>query len=249
MRAGMTRRMSLPWLVSLLALASCAPQHPPTLESIVEANASARGGARALGGVRSIRMELEIAEPKFTVRGVYRATRAGMMRIDIFAGAERVFTEAVAGDGAWQMLQGQTTGSDSSEDGRKALRRGLVDNLYGLFEQPALGYRLSYAGEDTKDGRQFWVVDQTAPDGFAIRLYVDPESRFVARAIERSALHPDVDSTAARFETRYSDFRATDGVVYHRKSEKVNLDTGAVAQTVTVKAIEINPPLDANSQY
>ena len=95
-----------------------------TLDKLVERHTEARGGAAALEIIRSSRTELEISEPAFTVRGDYVANRDGYMRIDVFAGAERVFTEALGPDGGWQLLQGESVAIGLSADGEKALRRG-----------------------------------------------------------------------------------------------------------------------------
>jgi len=84
---------------------------------------------------------LEITEPGFTVRGDYVATREGYMRIDIYSG-----DEALGPDGGWQLLQGETVSTDLSADEERALRRGLIGNLYGLHKLAGLDYELSLAG-------------------------------------------------------------------------------------------------------
>jgi hypothetical protein len=75
------------------------------------------------------------------------------MRIDVFAGEDRVFTEALGPEGGWQMF-GDGTIADLSEDGDAALRRGVIANLYGLHELPALGYTLNFLGASERNGTQ-----------------------------------------------------------------------------------------------
>lgn len=215
-----------------------------TLARLVAANTKARGGAATIANVHSVAFELEITEPKFTVSGRYIATRDGFMRIDILAGGERVYTEALGPDGAWQMRKGETVGSPESEAGAATLRRGVVGNLYGLNELRGLGYSLAFVGFETLDGQEYWTLETTAPDGFSDTLYLDKRTWLVARKIDTSALHPDVDATEKRFETLELDYRPTAGMEFARRSEKRDLDTGAIVQTVLVKSVTVNPAID-----
>lgn len=232
--------------IAALFLSACQPPRPQqmTLQTLLDRNAEARGGAQAIESVHAIDLDLEIAEPKFTVTGRYRATRDGKMRIDIFADGERVYTEALGPDGAWQMKRGETTGAPESAAGAAALKRGIAGNLYGLHELRGLGYRLNFTGTQNRAGEDYWVIEKVAPDGLSETLYLDKDAYLVAREIETSALHPDIDSTLARFETLKLDYQDTGGVLFARKSEKRNLDTDEVVQTTLVKAVHINPEID-----
>ena len=125
----------------LVFVTSCAPDPDPgmTLERLLEAHAEARGGKAALENLQSMTVDLEIVEPDFTVTGQYRASRDGRMRIDVYAGDQRVFTEALGPDGGWQMF-GDGKVADLSPGRDVALQRGVIGNLHGLHELPALGY-------------------------------------------------------------------------------------------------------------
>ncbi len=203
-------RYALSVLLMLLVI-GCSPapeQHnPPSLDELLARHTEARGGAAAIEGVRTIKVELEIVEPTFTVTGTYVATREGHMRIDVFADGNRVFTEALGPDGGWQMF-GDGRVADLSEDGKKALVRGIAGNLFGLHERVALGYKLELFGDVTKGGNPYFELEETTPDGFAKRLYMDPVSYQISGEIRTSALHPDVDNTEQRQESRNMDFRA-----------------------------------------
>ena len=121
----MVRRI-IPSLFAALVLVGCQAIEPVDLTQLIERHTESRGGKQAIEHVHSLRFDLEITEPGFTVRGDYLATRDGYMRIDIYSGDERVFTEALGPDGGWQLLQGATVPTDLSEDGEKALARGLT---------------------------------------------------------------------------------------------------------------------------
>jgi len=236
---------TLPCFALALLLLACRTDDQVGLEQLIERHAESRGGTQAIENVHALRFSLEITEPGFTVRGDYVANRDGYVRIDIYAGDERVFTEALGPDGGWQLLQGTTIPTDLSEDGEGALRRGLIGNLYGLHELSRLGYELSLAEPATQDSGNYWAIDQVAPDGYSTRLFLDKSTFLVTREIETSALHPDLDATKAQVETHFADYEAVDGVLFSRHAEKVDTATGTVVQTVVLQEIEVNPTIDA----
>ena len=167
------------------------------------------------------------------------------MRIDIYSGNERVFTEALGPDGGWQLLQGATVPRDLSEDGEKAIERGLIGNLYGLHELSQFNYTLSLSETEAEDAANFWAIDQVGPDGYSKRLFMDKSSFLITRTLDTSALHPDLDATRSRTETRYTDFEAIAGILFARVTEKIDTASARVVQTVVVKQIDINPTIDA----
>lgn len=228
----------------VVLLAGCASPRSMDLETLLARHAEARGGPAVIENLRSMRVDLEITEPGFTVTGRYVAAREGYARIDIYADGSRVFTEAVSPDGGWQWSQGQAAATDLSADGEATLRKGLVGNLYALHQLPALGYELSLAGRVRRDDQEFWAIDQTAPDGEPKRIMLDTESFLVVRELENSALHPDIDATVQAQETVLADHRATDGIVLARREETRDRNTGELLQRITVTNVEINPPID-----
>lgn len=234
------------FLFTALLLVSCQANDRVSLGQLIERHTESRGGEQAIENVHSLRFDLEITEPGFTVRGDYVATRDGYMRIDIYSGNERVFTEALGPGGGWQLLRGATVSTDLSADGERALKRGLIGNLYGLHELSKLGYELSFAEIEMRDAESFWAIDQVAPDGYSKRLFVDKSSFLISREIEISALHPDLDSIETQMETNFEDFEAFAGVLFARLIEKIDTTTQQVVQAVVVKEIDINPTIDAS---
>ena len=234
--------------VMLFGIAACT-QSPSektqtmTLERLLELHADARGGKAALESVNAVDIRINITEPTFVVEGHYRASREGRMRIDIFADGQRVFTEAMNVDKGWQMF-GDSEIADLSAEGEAALRRGIESNLYALHELPTLGYKLELLGETQRNGSVYWEVERTAPDGFSDHLFLEKASYLIASSIETSALHPDLDSTQVRKESLNSDFQEQDGIVFSRRSDTRNIETGEVVQTIIVTARTLNPTLD-----
>ena len=239
----MTGRITLIGLMILLASA-CSPNTPSmTLDELLNRHTQARGGAAAIESVNSITIEALIVEPEFTLTGNYVATRDEWMRIDVYADGVRVFSEALGPDGGWQMF-GDGTVADLSPGGAEALYRGVAGNLFGLHELPAMGFELALVGKTPRNTGSYWEIEKTSPDGFSEHIFIDPDTFLIASEVQTSALHPDIDATETRQEDFSSDYRVTAGVLFPEKSEKRNIDTGEVMQTVTVNSRRVNAPVD-----
>jgi hypothetical protein len=232
--------------IAALLLVGCEASDRVSVDRLIERHTESRGGAEAIEKVHSLRLTLEITEPGFVVRGDYVATRDGYMRIDIYSDNERVFTEALGPGGGWQLMQGATVATDLSEDGEKALTRGLIGNLYGLHELSKLNYTLSLSEIEAEDAESSWAIDQVGPDGHSKRLFMDQSSFLITRTLDTSALHPDIDDTQSQTETRYADFETFSGVLFARRTEKIDTATAQAVQTVVVRKIDINPTIDAS---
>lgn len=210
---------------------------------VLDRHAAARGGKAAIEAIRSIEVELTIDEG-WVVDGVYRATRDGDMRIDVFADGERVFTEGLHDGAAWAMQQGERGGSPITDEEARILWRGVLNNLYGLHELERQGVEVAVSGPREIDGERFWIVDLRHQDGFEERLYLDHDTYLVVRRRSDHALHPAVDPEVRRYETRYSDFRPVAGVLYPFVTEKFDLDSGERVQLTTKRSITVNSITD-----
>ena len=230
-------------LVLYLFLSACMQKPEMTLSRLLDNHAEARGGYETLQAIQTMDVKLEIVEPDFTVTGHYRASRDGVMRVDIFVGNTRVFTEALGRNGGWQM-SGDGTVKDLSPEGAAKLQRGIISNLYSLNELPSLGYKLTLVGSTQRNGSEFWEVEKRHPDGFSENLFLDKDTFLITSSVKTSALHPDIDNAQVREETITLEHQTVAGVVYDGKSEKHNLDTGAIMQTTTVLSRVPNTSLD-----
>lgn len=223
-------------LLGLMAAAATMAERPLTLEDILASHRSAIGTA-----VAAVEIELLIEEPAFTVSANYRADRRGKMRIDVYAGDERVFTEALDGDGGWQQHGESAEREALSDTGRAALRRGIIANVYALHERPDHGYTLSLDGTSTINGVQHWQVRSRAPDGFEEVFLLDTRSALIVQKRERSALHPDIEATEVNRVTILSDYRPVGGRQIAHRMQTIDADSGDVLQTTTVQAARITP--------
>jgi outer membrane lipoprotein-sorting protein len=220
-------------------------EQPLTLDDIIARNTEAMGGPAAIEGVKTIEVELHIVDPGFEVDGTYHAARPNRMRIDVKADGKRVFVEAFDGKRGWQW-NGKGEAVEASPKATAALRRGveLPGKLYGLHELTGRGYRVELAGREKIEGIDYYALKVRSNDGFDATFYVDPTTWLITRRRDVRPLHVDVDPTPTTIEHRSSDFRKVGGIPFAFHSEEVDLQTGKVLETTTVKEIRINPSID-----
>lgn len=235
--------------VALIA-AGCAtgPADEPAATAAVQDDIIARhvaavGGEDAIEAVEAIEVRLQIQEPGFAVTGHYRARRDGRMRIDIYAGDERVFSEGFDGEAGWQLTQDAEEGVDMSPEGEAAVRRGVIGNLYGVHEREQFGATVT-SGEIVIDEATYPTISIVYADGFEALLILDPETYLVARTRSDAALHPDIDPTERRLETYYADMREVDGVMRSFLQQTNDMETGAPTQITIIENVISNPEID-----
>jgi hypothetical protein len=176
------------------------------------------------------------------VRASYRAT-PDLMRIDIFAGGQRVYSEGLDAHSSWAWEGGKPAAADASPEGAKAIRHGIEFNLFGLHRFRARGHRLELAGREAVDGVDYHVIRVVMADGFETFRYIDPSSWMIGRSRDVRAIHPDTDQTKKLLENVYEDFRPVDGVMTSFRSHQADVATGAVLQRTQLIGQRNNPPV------
>jgi len=233
--------------LALITLCSCTASPPrDELRALIDRHTEARGGRAAIEAVQAVEIELEIEEPTFKVRGRYVATRAGLMRIDVYSGAERVFSEGFDGARGWELAQDQTVGKVASDKGTAALRHGVEFpfKLFGLHELPGRGHHLEALGRERIDGVDYFAVGLTLNDGYRVTYYLDPASTLITRERQTRALHVDIDPTEELIETRYEDYRPVAGVLYPFRQVESSVASGQWLSRSTTLAVKVNPAID-----
>lgn len=243
---GMTHtRNALLVLLPAIFVAGCHEQsHSLSLDEIIERNTDAMGGRAAIEAVQSIQIDLHIKDPSFEVDGTYYAARPGKMRIDVSAEGKHVFTEAFDGQSGWQW-EGKGEQKPATEKATAALRHGveLPGKLFGLHELKGRGHRMKSLRREQIDGVNYYVLQLILNDGYALSLYVDPNSWLVTRRRDVRPLHVDADPTPTTIEHVGSDFRDVNGVKFPFLTAETDLNTGKLLESTITKSVKINPML------
>lgn len=235
--------------VLLLAAAPVYAADPQTdLATILADNAEAHGGD-AYADIQSVRHRLLIKEPTFQVEATYTAARDGRMRIDIYSGGNRVFSEGLNGECGWAWQPGGPESGDEPQvepcvgpEETAALRHGtqMPGHFFTLEDVRDHGANVELIGEEKADSGAQWQLRVTLPDGFERDYFIDQESKLIVKARDQRAFHPGIDPTEITVESRYSEPRTIDGVLRYMKQENVNATTGEWLGTTTVLTIEHN---------
>ena len=242
-------RAALAMAAAFLMATGCAeaPDTEPglTADEVIARHVEAVGGADAIDALENIRIRPEVIEPEFTIVGDYRATRNGRMRVDIYIGSERVFSEGIDADGGWQQAGTNAPFVETTPIARAALAHGIEFNLFGLHDLEARGHRASLFGREEIDGVNYYVIHLAMEDGFERYFFVNPENWMVERYRETSALHPDIDEEERPAETIQSNFQEVCGVVRPFDTQKIDRETGEEIQRTRALSVDCN--LDPDS--
>lgn len=214
------------------------------LAEIIQRNTQAVGGQKAIESVKSIEISLRIEEPKFTIEAEYVADRKGRMRIDVYSGKLRVYTEAFDGLKGWQLgVQGKA--KDSTQQGSAALLHGIASpgKLYGLHEMTALGHTLKLLSRERIGGVNYHVIELTFADGYSLKYYVNPQSWLIDRSRGLRALHPDMDPALTVIESRFLSYRSIESVARAFRTEEWDVEKEQCLQKGTIKRIKCNVQL------
>ena len=176
---------------------------------------------------------------------VYVATRDGLMRVDITADGERIFTEALGPEGGWQWTPEDGV-TPTSEDGTAALRRGIEwpGRFRTLADMAEDGGQVELVGREERDGQGYWQVRATLPDGASKDYFIGVDNDLVVFEQSRQPMHVDIDPTPVLIETRHDLYAPVDGVLRPRLSLQVNADSGEEMGRTVVRRVEhnVSPP-------
>jgi hypothetical protein len=225
------------FLIPLLLIATTP------LESLLECQRRAAGERMTSSPPQAFEFNIRIAEPTFEVDAVYRATRDGRMRIDVFAKGNRVFAESLDGENGWQWNPEKGV-SPTNSAGTAALRHGieLPGRFFTFGELAQRGHQLEDLGEVQNQTDHFRLLNVILDDGHQKQYWLDHECR-IARHRDFRALHPDVDPTKVTIETRVDDYRVVDGLTISFRGDQYNADNDEWLGTTVVKSVLVDPDL------
>jgi hypothetical protein len=230
------RARSLLVAATLLAPAALAAQ---TVDEVVARHVAARGGARALAAVRTVRM---------TGRAMAGPGREAIVRREI-ARPDRIRTEFVfqgtTGVYVWDGTAGWAVSPlDGSLEARAlpaeaaALSAEQADFEGPLVDWKRKGHHVALVGGTTLAGGPAHELEVRLRSGLVRHLWVDAATGLLVKSAATRTLR----GHELRFETVYGDYRPTDGVTFAR-----SIETGVAGRPqrlrIVVDSVETNPVL------
>lgn len=213
----------------------------PSADEIVARHVEARGGAARLAAIRTI-----------VYRGTYREgahasdhAAMALMRpyYKLVGDPEKPdpdFAEGYDGS-AWEYYGNpgivlRTVGAPAA-----AARHGVwIDG--SLVDYREKGSTIDVLGKEPIGGRDAWRLRVTMRDGFQEDELVDAGSFLLVASRKAAPIHAFGEKVSS--ETRFSDFRPVDGVLFPFRSEEVEIGTGRVLNAMQWREIVVNRPID-----
>lgn len=233
-RAGLALIVMLSWPLA----ATGAPS--PTAEALVAAHVRALGGRAALDAVHSVIIRGRYSEGDFSIDAVQARMRPYYKLVGDPTKPPGDFAEGYDGS-PWEYygklnLVLRTVGAAAA-----ASRHG-VPILGALVDYKAQGFTITVAGTENIAGKPAWHLRVHMPDGYEEDQFLDAKSLLCVASRKVAKIHAFGAEVAT--ETRYSDFRKVDGVLFAFLAQKVEIASGKVLNTFKTRAIEINRKLD-----
>lgn len=213
-----------------------------TVEEVLQRNLEAVRVRPSESNTENTDKLLRINEADYSLIARYRASSDGYMRIDVFDGDNRIFSEGKDDAGVWEWPSGKDAPDSVSHDGVAAVEHGIEFNLFPMAELSGRGHEVELVGGESVRHKQYFVLKVTLSDGFETYRYVNAETWLVDFSRDFRAFHPGIDSTKKHIETRYDRWSQADGVVFAGRSRNIDLGTGEVIATTLVLKSNYNRP-------
>lgn len=209
---------------------------------ITGANVEARGGAAAWDGVDSLRFTgtMEIGQG-MEVPFEMLQQRPGKMCLEYEFDGDTV-TQCSDGEQGWKDIpfRGPSgpramTAEELAEATDGADPRGL------LIDSGSRGHQVTRLGRQQVDGRDVDVVSVALPSGSTRQVYLDAASGLEVMVASKRMLA----KRERRVETRFSDWKMTDGILIAR-TQTSQTEGDDASHALTIDAVEINPVIPAD---
>lgn len=239
MTTAAARLRSLPWIALALAgFLACAPA-PPTVDDIVAANLSARGGAERLRALRSLRASgVATASGGRIAHIVREIERPGRLRVE-FTSQGLTAVYVLDGDSGWFVdpLAGQFEPAPLPEE-KAAATVDQLDLEGPLLDWREKGHEVALVGRETLDGKPVDKLELKLHGGEVRFDYLDAETHLLVR----SDAVRSVRGRRVELETSYSDYRDVDGLLFPFHIETREKGRPDVLD-VAVDSFELDPEL------
>jgi len=216
----------------LCLFAVAAPVRAITAEEVAAHNLEARGGAKSLAALQSVRRTGHLVIPGFPAQISLSEVRARPDKVRQ-EGTFQGLTQVLAFDGrvGWQVqpFEGRKTPATMTEDEAKALR--LAADIEGPWiDARAKGHSLEYLGTEEVDGTMAHKIRVQLKWGDTLTVWFDPDTWMEIRDLRRTT----VRGSEQEVETYYSDYERIGGVYVPMREESGPPNSSSSTRTKSV---------------
>lgn len=229
------------WLAFVFASACTSwAQTPLSLDEILERHNQALGGKEKLDSIQTVAQHFVYREGTFVMPDAFVARMKPYyktigdphdMTIDVNEGYD---------GSAWEWYKDPGVVIRTVGDAAAATRHGLdlIDSLVDCRERCK---QIALAGPAQFAGRSAYQIHITLADGFEKDVFVDYQSFLIVGDRRSAPIHAFGQPTSS--ESRFSDYRSVEGVMFPFESQEVDIASGKELNSSTTTSIVINKQL------
>ncbi len=235
----MKRMFTLILACLFLSTLVAAPGSAQTTEQILKKMIEAQGGKKALEGIKDMTMTgtIEIVMQGLTASFTIYKKEPDKRRLDADV-MGMVFTQVYDGEKAWG-TNPQTGGIEDFDEERTVEARREAMAIISVLYPEKYGMSFVYKGKDTLDDKEYFVLEQTYPDGLVATLHLDAKTYLVykSKAIVMGPMGVEIE--AEQFNSNY---KKVNGLMIAHSI--VSFADGEESQNITVEEVNFNTGLE-----
>ncbi len=211
-----------------------------TVEEIIKRMIEVQGGKKVFESIKDMTLSgnLEVVQQGLSGSITIYKKEPDKMRRDIEI-MGMVITQAYDGETAWWNNIHQTGNIEEMEEQQAAEMKRQSLPIISLLYPEKYGFSFDYKGKEKIEDKDYFVIEETYPDGFKATLYVDTETYLIykAKAKTMSPMGFEVES-----EQFTSDYKKVDGMIVAHSM--VTFVEGEEYMKITVTSVKFNAGLE-----
>jgi outer membrane lipoprotein-sorting protein len=187
------------FLLSLMVSAGLSQDASDILEKMIEA----QGGKKVIENIKDMTSSGTLEMTQMGMSGsmtMYRK-EPDKVRMDIEV-MGMVITQAFDGETAWWVNPQTGSPEEMSEQQSESMKR-MSFGIDALLYPEKYGITYSYKGKEKIDEKEYFVLEQTFPDGFKATIYIDPKTYLSYKSKSTIVNQMGVEVEQETFETDY----------------------------------------------
>jgi outer membrane lipoprotein-sorting protein len=210
-----------------------------TVDDIVYKHIKAMGGANQIADLKSVRITANMKVMNMDMPVTTTIVQNKAFRTETTAQGMTII-QAVNGKSGWMInpMGGQSKATVMPEEAVKSMES--QKDLTGLYNYKEKGYKLTLDGEEDLDGAKVYKVTATLNSGVKQINYISKDTFYILK-IEASM---PVEGQLIKTESRQSDFRQVDGIVFPFVLEVTTTAMPGMTMVNRIASLEVNPKID-----
>jgi len=223
------------FLVALMT----SPGSGQTAEEIVKKMIEVQGGKKVFESIKDMTLSgtLEMVQQGLSGSITIYKKEPDKMRQDIEI-MGMIITQAYDGETAWA-FNIQTGSTEEMEEQQAAQMKRESLPIISMLYPEKYGFSFDYKGEEKIEGKDYFVIENTYPDGFKATLYVDTETYLTYKAKAKTMGPMGYEVEAEQFT---SDYKKVDGMIIPHSM--VSFIEGEEFMKITVTSVNYNAGLE-----